>query len=78
MPSTHLVRARAQICRDNPVVCGESGNLDEDGNLLPNPDAYPNRKSLSEVINDRAREMYASIRPMVTLRHGISSDARAI
>lgn len=55
-----------------------TGNLDEDGNLLPNPEQFPYRKSLSEVINDRAREMYAQIRPMVTLRHGISSDARAL
>ena len=71
------IAARRLFEMTGVVRCTRVGRLDEDGDVVPD-EAFPARKSLSEVINDRARELYASIRPMVTLRHGISSDARPI
>ena len=66
-----------EFMRDCTLRTFVTGKLDIDGNVVPDP-AYPRRKSLSEVINERCRGMYQTIRPMVPLRHGVSTDARPL
>ena len=66
-----------EFMRDCTLRAFVTGKLDIDGNVVPDP-AYPRRKSLSEVINERCRGMYQTIRPMVPLRHGVSTDARPL
>jgi hypothetical protein len=51
-----------------------TGTLDDDGVTMADP-RHPNRVSLTEVINERTRELYRQIRVLVPLRHGVSSDA---